>query len=86
MEDASCSGSTPFKRLVDHQSRDLSHHQDRHVSRGAFGQNVRILSHIRRFCATRLKLASQYSVLTFSIIQVTGFPLLTAASHPGPAK
>ncbi|KAM0262317.1 hypothetical protein ACHAQJ_001786 [Trichoderma viride] len=39
MEDASCSGSTPFKRLVDHQSRDLSHHQDRHVSRGAFGQN-----------------------------------------------
>ncbi|KAL6854622.1 hypothetical protein J3F83DRAFT_477159 [Trichoderma novae-zelandiae] len=40
MEDASCSGSTPFKRLVDHQSRDLSHHQDRHVSRGAFGQNT----------------------------------------------
>ncbi|KAL7781708.1 hypothetical protein V8C43DRAFT_297469 [Trichoderma afarasin] len=39
MEDASCSGSTPFKRLVDHQSRDSSHHQDRHVSRGAFGQN-----------------------------------------------
>ncbi|KAL7788205.1 hypothetical protein V8C37DRAFT_388847 [Trichoderma ceciliae] len=39
MEDASCSGSTPFKRLVDHQSRDLSHHQDRHVSRGAFGQS-----------------------------------------------
>ncbi|PNP48210.1 hypothetical protein THARTR1_10351 [Trichoderma harzianum] len=39
MEDASCSGSTPFKRLVDHQSRDASHHQDRHVSRGAFGQN-----------------------------------------------
>ncbi|KAH6608796.1 hypothetical protein Trco_002142 [Trichoderma cornu-damae] len=39
MEDASCSASTPFKRLVDHQSRDLSHHQDRHVSRGAFGQN-----------------------------------------------
>lgn len=42
MEDASCSGSTPFKRLVDHQSRDSSHHQDRHVSRGAFGQNVSI--------------------------------------------
>ncbi|KKP03118.1 hypothetical protein THAR02_04786 [Trichoderma harzianum] len=40
MEDASCSGSTPFKRLVDHQSRDSSHHQDRHVSRGAFGQNA----------------------------------------------
>ncbi|KAL6886693.1 hypothetical protein HDV57DRAFT_398582 [Trichoderma longibrachiatum] len=39
MEDASCSGSTPFKRLVDHQSRDLSHHQDRHVSRGALGQS-----------------------------------------------
>ncbi|UKZ79234.1 hypothetical protein TrVFT333_006984 [Trichoderma virens FT-333] len=39
MEDASCSGSTPFKRLVDHQSRDASHHQDRHVSRGAFGQS-----------------------------------------------
>ncbi|PTB67178.1 hypothetical protein BBK36DRAFT_1159114 [Trichoderma citrinoviride] len=39
MEDASCSGSTPFKRLVDHQSRDLSLHQDRHVSRGAFGQS-----------------------------------------------
>ncbi|KAL7904373.1 hypothetical protein GGI35DRAFT_200689 [Trichoderma velutinum] len=39
MEDASCSGSTPFKRLVDHQSRDSSHHQDRHVSRGAFGQS-----------------------------------------------
>lgn len=44
MEDASCSGSTPFKRLVDHQSRDSSHHQDRHVSRGAFGQNVSIPS------------------------------------------
>ena len=40
MEDASCSGSTPFKRIVDHQSRDLSLHQDRHVSRGAFGQSV----------------------------------------------
>ncbi|KAH0491453.1 hypothetical protein TgHK011_002885 [Trichoderma gracile] len=39
MEDASCSGSTPFKRLVDHQSRDLSLHQDRHVSRGALGQS-----------------------------------------------
>ena len=27
--DASCSGTTPFKRLTDHQSRDVSHHQDR---------------------------------------------------------
>ncbi|PNY24760.1 Uncharacterized protein TCAP_05293, partial [Tolypocladium capitatum] len=28
MADASCSGATPFKRFVDHQSRDVSHHQD----------------------------------------------------------
>ncbi|KFA66581.1 hypothetical protein S40285_07311 [Stachybotrys chlorohalonatus IBT 40285] len=29
MADASCSGTTPFKRLVDQQNRDVSHHQDR---------------------------------------------------------
>ncbi|KAF4990091.1 hypothetical protein FDECE_14499 [Fusarium decemcellulare] len=33
MADASCSGGTPFKRLIDHQSRDVSHHQDRLVDR-----------------------------------------------------
>ncbi|KAM5350505.1 hypothetical protein ACJ41O_007010 [Fusarium nematophilum] len=33
MGDASCSGGTPFKRLIDHQSRDVSHHQDRLVDR-----------------------------------------------------
>ncbi|POR37346.1 Uncharacterized protein TPAR_02455 [Tolypocladium paradoxum] len=33
MADASCSGATPFKRLVDHQDRDVSHHQDRLVDR-----------------------------------------------------
>ncbi|CAM1506506.1 Fc.00g061470.m01.CDS01 [Cosmosporella sp. VM-42] len=33
MADASCSGGTPFKRLVDHQARDVSHHQDRLVDR-----------------------------------------------------
>ncbi|KND86451.1 hypothetical protein TOPH_08921 [Tolypocladium ophioglossoides CBS 100239] len=33
MADASCSGASPFKRLVDHQSRDVSHHQDRLVDR-----------------------------------------------------
>ncbi|KAJ4155302.1 hypothetical protein LMH87_000556 [Akanthomyces muscarius] len=40
MADASCSGGTPFKQLTDHQSRDVSHHQDRLVNgnqpRGAF--------------------------------------------------
>ncbi|KAH7312224.1 hypothetical protein B0I35DRAFT_480698 [Stachybotrys elegans] len=41
MADASCSGTNPFKRLVDQQNRDLSHHQDRlqdHAGRsqGAF--------------------------------------------------
>ncbi|XWX01939.1 hypothetical protein V2A60_009971 [Cordyceps javanica] len=40
MADASCSGGTPFKQLMDHQSRDISHHQDRLVNgnqaRGAF--------------------------------------------------
>ncbi|KAJ6787087.1 hypothetical protein PWT90_09782 [Aphanocladium album] len=40
MADASCSGGTPFKQLMDHQSRDVSHHQDRLVNggqpRGAF--------------------------------------------------
>ncbi|KAF1734062.1 hypothetical protein CRV24_005597 [Beauveria bassiana] len=40
MADASCSGGTPFKQLIDHQSRDVSHHQDRLVNgnqtRGAF--------------------------------------------------
>ncbi|QPH11118.1 hypothetical protein C2857_002725 [Epichloe festucae Fl1] len=35
MADASCSGPSPFKRLVDHQSRDVSHHQDRLVDRSA---------------------------------------------------
>ncbi|KAM0247084.1 hypothetical protein ACHAP5_004364 [Fusarium lateritium] len=33
MADASCSGGTPFKRLTDHQARDVSHHQDRLVDR-----------------------------------------------------
>ncbi|KAF7548785.1 hypothetical protein G7Z17_g6841 [Cylindrodendrum hubeiense] len=33
MADASCSGGTPFKRLTEHQSRDVSHHQDRLVDR-----------------------------------------------------
>ncbi|OAA50999.1 peroxin 20 [Beauveria brongniartii RCEF 3172] len=40
MADASCSGGTPFKQLIDHQSRDVSHHQDRLINgnqtRGAF--------------------------------------------------
>lgn len=41
MADASCSGATPFKRLVDHQSRDVSHHQDRLVDRaGVNGHGV----------------------------------------------
>ncbi|KAG5935373.1 hypothetical protein E4U53_000446 [Claviceps sorghi] len=35
MAEASCSGPSPFKRLVDHQSRDVSHHQDRLVDRAA---------------------------------------------------
>jgi hypothetical protein len=40
MADASCSGSTPFKRLVDHQARDTSIHQDRLVGNGpSQGQN-----------------------------------------------
>ncbi|KAF4122134.1 hypothetical protein GMORB2_7727 [Geosmithia morbida] len=29
MAEASCSGPSPFKRLVDHQNRDVSRHQDR---------------------------------------------------------
>ncbi|ODA75872.1 hypothetical protein RJ55_08513 [Drechmeria coniospora] len=33
MANASCSGGTPFKQLIDHQSRDVSHHQDRLVDR-----------------------------------------------------
>ncbi|ATY65633.1 hypothetical protein A9K55_001795 [Cordyceps militaris] len=40
MADASCSGGTPFKQMLDHQARDVSHHQDRLVNgnqaRGAF--------------------------------------------------
>ncbi|OAA62968.1 hypothetical protein ISF_04844 [Cordyceps fumosorosea ARSEF 2679] len=32
MAEASCSGGTPFKQLIDHQSRDVSHHQDRLVN------------------------------------------------------
>ena len=32
MADASCSGTTPYKRLIDHQTRDASHHQDRLVN------------------------------------------------------
>lgn len=42
MAEASCSGPSPFKRLVDHQSRDVSHHQDRLVDRaGVNGHAVR---------------------------------------------
>ncbi|KAG5761321.1 hypothetical protein H9Q72_010571 [Fusarium xylarioides] len=33
MADASCSGGTPLKRLIDHQARDVSHHQDRLIDR-----------------------------------------------------
>ncbi|KAF4990130.1 hypothetical protein FGRMN_8658 [Fusarium graminum] len=33
MADASCSGGTPFKRLIDHQAREVSHHQDRLTDR-----------------------------------------------------
>ena len=41
MADASCSGGTPFKRLIDHQARDVSHHQDRLVDRaGPQGHSV----------------------------------------------
>ncbi|KAI9151920.1 hypothetical protein HJFPF1_09137 [Paramyrothecium foliicola] len=35
MADASCSGPNPFKRLVDHHTRDVSHHQDRLVDTSA---------------------------------------------------
>ncbi|QUC21956.1 uncharacterized protein UV8b_06197 [Ustilaginoidea virens] len=35
MADASCSGPSPFKRLVDHHSRDVSHHQDHLVDPSA---------------------------------------------------
>ncbi|KAK7426008.1 hypothetical protein QQZ08_007456 [Neonectria magnoliae] len=38
MADASCSGGTPFKRLIDHQSRDVSQHQDRLVNRAGQAQ------------------------------------------------
>lgn len=41
MADASCSGGTPFKQLMDHQSRDVSHHQDRLVN-GNQPRGVRI--------------------------------------------
>jgi hypothetical protein len=37
MADASCSGTTAFKRLVDHQNRDVSHHQDRLVGQPLSG-------------------------------------------------
>ncbi|RSL94734.1 hypothetical protein CDV31_014175 [Fusarium ambrosium] len=40
MADASCSGGTPFKRLIDHQARDVSHHQDRLVNSGPQGSNA----------------------------------------------
>ncbi|KAK5987771.1 hypothetical protein PT974_11904 [Cladobotryum mycophilum] len=40
MAEASCSGGTPFKQLIDHQARDVSHHQDRLVDRaGALGSS-----------------------------------------------
>ncbi|RCI10088.1 hypothetical protein L249_8497 [Ophiocordyceps polyrhachis-furcata BCC 54312] len=41
--EASCSGATPFKRLVDHQSRDVSHHQDRIVGRAGSNTSFRSL-------------------------------------------
>lgn len=39
MADASCSSGTPFKHLIDHQTRDTSHHQDRLAHRAA-GQSL----------------------------------------------
>lgn len=33
MAEASCSGLSPFKRLVEQQNRDVSHHQDRLADR-----------------------------------------------------
>ncbi|KJZ74603.1 hypothetical protein HIM_05953 [Hirsutella minnesotensis 3608] len=48
MAEASCSGGTPFKRLLDHQSRDTSQYQDRLVDRsgvGGPGQSFRSSSH-----------------------------------------
>ncbi|CEJ94198.1 hypothetical protein VHEMI09746 [[Torrubiella] hemipterigena] len=38
MDSASCSGGTPFKRLIDHQSRDVSQHQDRLVHHSSQAQ------------------------------------------------
>ncbi|RDA92435.1 hypothetical protein CP533_6454 [Ophiocordyceps camponoti-saundersi (nom. inval.)] len=43
MAEASCSGATPFKRLVDHQSRDVSHHQHRIVDRASSHTSFRSL-------------------------------------------
>lgn len=49
MADASCSGGTPFKRLIDHQARDVSHHQDRLTDRaGPQGHAVSVNVIFRR--------------------------------------
>ncbi|PHH81516.1 hypothetical protein CDD82_577 [Ophiocordyceps australis] len=40
MADSSCSGPSPFKRLVQHQSRDVSLHQDRLVDRSALNSQA----------------------------------------------
>ncbi|KAK0385174.1 hypothetical protein NLU13_7652 [Sarocladium strictum] len=53
MAEASCSGTTAFKRIVDHQSRDVSHHQDRLVgqphagSQGAFRSAAAPAQHVQ---------------------------------------
>lgn len=64
MADASCSGPSPFKRLVDHQSRDVSHHQDRLVDRSA-GQahGVRFSPEALHFLAYTSKAKNKRSIL-----------------------
>ncbi|KAI6778988.1 uncharacterized protein J7T54_002631 [Emericellopsis cladophorae] len=41
MAEASCSGPSPFKSLVDHHQRNTSHHQDRFVSNTPAGKSFR---------------------------------------------
>jgi len=41
MAEASCSGPSPFKSLVDHHQRNTSHHQDRFVNNTPAGQSFR---------------------------------------------
>lgn len=82
MADASCSGPSPFKRLVDHQGRDVSHHQDRlRDGSSAGGHGVS--------CASPMWLPSARECLSWprgQLTRIAGFPVPALAPSADPKR